>query len=351
MIPGKSHPRPYQRLWVGAYTDKKSEYFELRTADKTGKFSYSPLWHKYAPLGSAIADFLYDDLKHFDSDLSAVKARVNAINAGQERERSLRELFDLARLWLSDNLLYAPLAAAAERLELSAESGDPLNTDEIEHMMEEYRAWQPKLKTIAHCVLETEDSGDMREKYLAERAKDKARFPILSYGRLHLEAVYSGGNVPYPYDDLLNFGAFSEPTAITAEVLNTESVSDLICFLLCRYLEANLRFHACKFCGKLFGVVGNYKQEYCSRLIPGSEKTCKEMGSVRLYEKKIFSEPAIKEYKRSYKAHNARVRYGTMSKAEFSAWSKTAREKRDACVAGKLPLEDFVAWLDSDKQR
>ena len=85
MIPGKSHPRPYQRLWVGAYTDKKSEYFELRTADKTGKFSYSPLWHKYAPLGSAIADFLYDDLKHFDSDLSAVKARVNAINAGQER--------------------------------------------------------------------------------------------------------------------------------------------------------------------------------------------------------------------------------------------------------------------------
>ena len=84
-------------------------------------------------------------------------------------------------------------------------------------MMEEYRAWQPKLKNIAHCVLETEDSGDMREKYLAERTKDKARFPILSYGRLHLEAVYSGGNVPYPYDDLLNFGALSEPAAITAE--------------------------------------------------------------------------------------------------------------------------------------
>jgi len=26
-------------------------------------------------------------------------------------------------------------------------------------------------------------------------------------------------------------------------------------------------------------------------------------------------------------------------------------EKRDACVAGKLSFEDFVAWLDSDKQR
>ena len=48
---------------------------------------------------------------------------------------------------------------------------------------------------------------------------------------------------------------------------------------------------------------------------------------------------------------NARVRYGTMTKAEFTAWSKDARAKRADCVAGKLSLEDFVAWLDSDKQR
>ena len=176
MIPGKSHPRPYQRLWVGAYTDKKSEYFELRTADKTGKFSYSPLWHKYAPLGSAITDFLYDDLKRFDSDLSAVKRRVDAVNAGQGREQALQELFDLARLWLNDNPLYAPLAAAAERLELSAESGDPLNTDELERMMEEYRTWQPKLKAIAHSVLETEDNETCGKGISESRRKTKPTF-------------------------------------------------------------------------------------------------------------------------------------------------------------------------------
>ena len=350
MIPGKSYPRPHQKLWAAAYTDKKSEYFELRTADKTGNFSYSPLWHKSAPLGSAVTDFLYDDLKRFDSDLRALKAHIDSYNAGQDREQSLRGLFDMAKLWLSDNPLYAPLAAAAERLEINAENGKALHADEIERMMEEYRAWQPKLKSIAHCVLESEENGDTRKAYLEKQGSDVGNFPPLSYGRLRLEAVYSGGNVPYPYDDPLNFGAFSEPTAITAEVLNTESVNDLICFLLCRYLEANLRLHACKFCGKLFGVTGNYKQEYCSRVIPGSEKTCKEMGSLRLYEKKIFSEPAIKEYKRSYKAHNARIRYGIMTREEFNAWSQEARRKRDDCVAGKLSLEEFVAWLDSDKQ-
>ena len=40
-----------------------------------------------------------------------------------------------------------------------------------------------------------------------------------------------------------------------------------------------------------------------------------------------------------------------MTREEFDKWSAEAREKRDACIAGKLPLEDFVAWLDSDKQR
>ena len=40
-----------------------------------------------------------------------------------------------------------------------------------------------------------------------------------------------------------------------------------------------------------------------------------------------------------------------MTKAEFTAWSKEARAKRADCVAGKLSFEDFVAWLDSDKQR
>lgn len=82
----------------------------------------------------------------------------------------------------------------------------------------------------------------------------------------------------------------------------------------------------------------------------GSEKTCRQMGAVVQYQSRQ-EESCHKEFTRSYKAHNARVRYGTMTKAEFTAWSKEARAKRADCIAGKLPLEEFVAWLDSDRQR
>ena len=49
--------------------------------------------------------------------------------------------------------------------------------------------------------------------------------------------------------------------------------------------------------------MGNTRLEFCDRLIDDSAKTCKEMGSLRLYEKRKLEEPAIKEYKRSCKAH------------------------------------------------
>ena len=115
-------------------------------------------------------------------------------------------------------------------------------------------------------------------------------------------------------------------------------------------IRENLRYRKCKFCGRYFGVVRNYKSEYCDRLIDGSTKTCKDSGALRLYEKRKLENPAVKEYKRSYKAHNARIRYGLMTREEFQAWSKEARQNRDRCVAGELSLEEFVAWLDSDRQ-
>ena len=126
---------------------------------------------------------------------------------------------------------------------------------------------------------------------------------------------------------------------------------DLYNYLKAYCLRLPLPIHKCKNCGRYFVVTGNITQDYCTRLMEGSEKTCRQMGAVVQYQSRQMKNPAAREFTRSYKAHNARVRYGTMSKAEFTAWSKTAREKRDACIAGKLPLEDFVAWLDSDKQR
>ena len=80
-------------------------------------------------------------------------------------------------------------------------------------------------------------------------------------------------------------------------------------------------------------------------------KTCKDLGSFRIYEKRLMESPVVREYKRSYKAHNARVSKGMMTRDEFNAWSVEAREKRDMCLRGEYDFEEFVEWLDSDRMR
>ena len=181
----------------------------------------------------------------------------------------------------------------------------------------------------------------------------------LSYSRILYEQVRFGYAGPFKYDSIgrkLEIeqhnlkDELSEP--FYTEVLHTDSAKDLISFMLVNYIKQGIRFRKCKYCGKYFGIAGNYNTEYCSRKVfQAGGKTCKDLGSFRIYEQKLLENPVAREYKRSYKAHNARVSKGLMTREEFNAWSLEAREKRDMCLRGEFDFGEFVAWLDSDRIR
>ena len=40
-----------------------------------------------------------------------------------------------------------------------------------------------------------------------------------------------------------------------------------------------------------------------------------------------------------------------MTQGEFLAWSEQARKLRDECVAGQLPFDEFVVWLEQGRVR
>ena len=80
------------------------------------------------------------------------------------------------------------------------------------------------------------------------------------------------------------------------------------------------------------------------------QKPAKEMGSLRLYEKRKLEEPAIKEYKALLQGPQRPYPLWSDDAGGIQYLVQEARRKRDDCVAGKLSLEEFVAWLDSDRQ-
>lgn len=357
MLPNQQPPAPHGQIWAACYMDSVTECFEVRTEFENAPGSIQTLYHKEYPLSTALTDLLYTDLSLFPVHLKQLKTCFAEMSAGNDVEQQIRQLFDFTLFWLRQSAVFAPLAASIQRQRLYFEQGKKLGTSEIERQMAYYADLQPKLLYLAEHFFEADRQQNMTERYFKQRkalqdqqAAEQHNYLPLQYGTVTYGIVTKGANGFFPYDDVLNEEQRNDFQDFAAETLNTEQPEDLVQFLLAAYIRRDLRFRICKFCGRYFGITGNTRLEFCDRLIDGSTKTCKEMGSLRLYEKRKMEDPAIREYKRSYKAHNARIRYGIMTREEFSAWSQEARRKRDDCVAGKLPLEEFVAWLDSDKQ-
>lgn len=339
-------------VWIAAYVHGNIECFELRTGDREKEHGFVSLWHEEKSIGTALPDVIYEDLGRMDLHLREIETYIDLINHHINAAGSLEKLAMIVGSWLRVSPIFAPFAALVQKVFVDWNNKREIDITPIRMIVEQYHLLQQQMRVVAESCFATEEQENMAKRYLKLYSEYPVDYPLLSYGRIHMETVPIGQKVPHIYarsDELIS-KANIEGELIPAEVLQTDNLSDLTGFLLCKYLAANVRFRHCKYCGKYFGITGNYKGDYCDRLMNDSFKTCKEGGALRLYEMRKLDEPAIREYKRSYKAHNARIRYKAMTREEFNAWSIEARKRRDQCLAGEISLQEFVAWLDSDKR-
>lgn len=301
-------------------------------------------------LGQCLID-LYDTDFY---EAYCVLSEINKLVQTEKDEAAWRKLLELSMPLCKVHPFFGLLVKELSELESAYLHGQDADAAIVLSFANDFEAIVRDAKTLIELCLDDRYKPDYStaERYREAHYDALLHFDDMRYGELATEEVMLDSpayNSAYHYSvEILRERGIR--TALR-EVLYPNTVRDLYNYLKAYCLRLPLPIHKCKNCGRYFVVTGNITQDYCTRLMEGSEKTCRQMGAVVQYQSRQMKNPAAREFTRSYKAHNARVRYGTMSKAEFTAWSKTAREKRDACVAGKLSLEDFVAWLDSDKQR
>lgn len=75
------------------------------------------------------------------------------------------------------------------------------------------------------------------------------------------------------------------------------------------------------------------------RLSDELDKSCRDVGSKRSYEKKCKNDPVWQTYNRAYKAHYARYMKKKMTVAEFEEWSRFASDFRDKALVGEIPFD------------
>jgi len=342
-------PVPRERIWCAVYTDAETECFEMRTMGEEGT-GVATLFHKEYSSGTVIGDFLETDLSVWEQMLPKIREAVQSINEGRYLKKSFNAIFYCTLYWLDQSAFFTPFAASLQRLSIIHGVGDLISLDECMGQMAYYKAMQTYLRDLLEQVFDISESEDTALRYFTlQKQLGEESYPPFTFDHVQYGTAVKGVSGLYPYDGFLEEEPSNNAQTLVTELLETEDCEAFAEFLLYRYLQEDLHLRKCKYCGRYFATHGRAKLEYCDRLIENSTKTCREMGSLRLYEQRKMEDPAVREYKRSYKTHNARIRYGLMTREEFTAWSAEARAKRDACSAGELPLDEFVAWLNSDK--
>ena len=328
-------------------TPERKEHFALYDKTLGSRMTYLD---QTQDLGQCLID-LYDTDFY---EAYCVLSEINKLVQTEKDEAAWRKLLELSLPLCEVHPFFGLLAKELSELESAYAHGQNADAALVLSFANDFEAIVSDAKALIEVCLDDRYKPDYStaERYREAHYDALLHFDDMRYGELATEEVMLDSpayNSAYHYSmEILRERGIK--TALR-EVLYPNTVRDLYNYLKAYCLRLPLAIHKCKNCGRYFVVTGNITQDYCTRLMEGSEKTCRQMGAVVQYQSRQMKNPATREFTRSYKAHNARVRYGTMTKAEFTAWSKTAREKRDACVAGKLSLEDFVAWLDSDKQR
>ena len=107
----------------------------------------------------------------------------------------------------------------------------------------------------------------------------------------------------------------------------------------------------CKRCNRIFA---NHKQGrsvfYCNHK-DSNGYSCHDivLCSFEGWSKSEEEKRIQRTFIRYYNSQRRKLQKLDISKDQLSTWSKIARKVRDTCIAGEITEEDFIKWLDENK--
>ena len=146
------------------------------------------------------------------------------------------------------------------------------------------------------------------------------------------------------------FYGVTKPPEIV-ELYEINSLDDLFRFEFMKMIEQDIFIKKCKNCGLFFIPKRRADAEYCERTYGDTNRKCSEVGATLRYEKKVAENPILEAHKKAYRRFNSRTRAKKMTQSEFMRWSEEAAKKRDESLAGELPFDEFVIWLEQGRIR
>lgn len=123
------------------------------------------------------------------------------------------------------------------------------------------------------------------------------------------------------------------------ETYYPENIKEACYIFLIKMIVKNSLIKKCGYCGNFFEKKQGHSNEYCNRLIPGKNKTCKDVGAFAIYNR-ISKDDFQKIFEKHYKKVSAYCKRHNL-KESFDNWNHFASDLRAQARSAGMPIEIF----------
>ena len=308
------------------YISGEKEYFEYGNGQKTIKKGFA--------FSQSLMDLLYLDIMSYSNlfekmgtDLRQLYSEkdtrlADEVRKGLDTIAKKHIYFELLRLDWRDRLEQAEQQNFENVIDL-------LPYKKLTRIPSEIVTIQDQVKHLWENVLDVLSPKEPVQKKMAD----------------YYEGKSTNGLEIFPFQPLaVRFERIDRKTF--TEVLYPNDIYEISDYFIRECIRREVPFRVCKNCGKYFPLTGHSNTEYCDRPFDSVGRTCKEIGALRVWEKKKAENPSFKAYSKAYKKRFAWIKYGKITQEAFYEWSEQARKMREQCANGKMTLDEFKEWLE-----
>ena len=257
-------------------TPERKEHFALYDRTLGSRMTYLD---QTQDLGQCLID-LYDTDFY---DAYCTLAEINKLVQAEKDATAWKKLLELSMPLCEVHPFFGLLVKELSELESTYAHGQDADATIVLSFANDFEAIVRDAKALIEVCLDDRYKPDYStaERYREAHYDALLHFDDMRYGELATEEVMLDSpayNSAYHYSvEILRERGIK--TALR-EVLYPNTVRDLYNYLKAYCLRLPLPIHKCKNCGRYFVVTGNITLDYCTRLMEGSEKTCRQMGAV-----------------------------------------------------------------------
>jgi hypothetical protein len=305
-------------------------------------YSYKDNQYLESSIGTKLVDFYAIDLDYWKKYIEEkFQKRAKDINELNERFISIINSFIELHIYFS---AYAEKLYYDYELEINTYKANVISLEMFE---------SDSKKDLESCIADMYEAQSITEKYLSifddevDKRPFKTKYKDLYSQNPKLFNIEVSPSILYTHMNGTLFEIFRFKNGFIQYTMYYLCMFELIQLIMYNLRADDFRLKRCDYCNKFFIKKGKYKTSYCDRKVPGSNRTCKQIGAQETYRESHKNNDIIKIYNKEYNTRYRRVHdYGFLDEDEFKNWQKEAKKLKKQALTDDWGKEKFIKELN-----